>query len=254
MGSFGKGSLQKRFCRFPRSFRKLSAPFPDAIKRISANFRKFSQNFPKLSAKKPSLTTPYKWTAEKCHFNGQKWYTIFTRPWVGVRNCQCKGTPISIDRCLCVGNEKCARTLFAQTFLNTPRGPGHPSKIAGTSQIPLFERNTSFSDPLTLAFFDFLAFFVFRFSSLFFVRFPSFSEDFRGSAKRQTPCDFGENPLLFPKKQGLEGQGKEDKLSREGTNFSATTPSCGRPPPHRAVSGPKNLIFVLFSLAWFSIV
>ena len=24
-------------------------------------------------------------------------------------------------------------------FLNTPRGPGHPGKIPGTSQIPLFE-------------------------------------------------------------------------------------------------------------------
>ena len=43
---------------------------------------------------------------------------------------------------------------------------------------------------------------------------------------------------------------KEDKLSRQGTNFSATTPSRGRPPPHRAVSGPKQLIFVLFFLAW----
>ena len=38
---------------------------------------------------------------------------------------------------------------------------------------------------------------------------------------------------------------KEDKLStREGTNFSATTPSRGT--LHRVVSGPKKLIFVLF--------
>ena len=32
------------------------------------------------------------------------------------------------------------RTNFSCTnFLNTPRGPGHPGKIPGTSQIPLFE-------------------------------------------------------------------------------------------------------------------
>ena len=34
----------------------------------------------------------------------------------------------------------------------------------------------------------------------------------------------------------------------EDTNFSATTPSRGRPPPHWAVSGPKKLIFVFFVL------
>ena len=35
---------------------------------------------------------------------------------------------------------KCARTVFFFTnFLNTPRGPGHPGKIPGTSQVPPFE-------------------------------------------------------------------------------------------------------------------
>ena len=29
--------------------------------------------------------------------------------------------------------------FFCTKFLNTPRGPGHPGKIPGTSQIPLFE-------------------------------------------------------------------------------------------------------------------
>ena len=29
--------------------------------------------------------------------------------------------------------------IFCTNFLNTPRGPGHPGKIPGTSQIPLFE-------------------------------------------------------------------------------------------------------------------
>ena len=84
-----------------------------------------------------------------------------------------------------IGSEKCAQTFFCTSFSNTAKGPGHPGKIPGTSQmmIPLFEKP------------------------------------------------------------------KEDKLSREGTNFSATTPSRGRPPPHRAVSGPKKLIFVLFFLA-----
>ena len=48
----------------------------------------------------------------------------------------------------------------------------------------------------------------------------------------------------------LSSKPKEDKLLREGTNFSAATPSRGRPPSHRVVSGPKKLIFVLFFLAW----
>ena len=51
MGSLGKGSLQKIFRKFPRNFRKLSEPFPGAIKlislQISANFSaEFSANFP----------------------------------------------------------------------------------------------------------------------------------------------------------------------------------------------------------------
>ena len=32
-----------------------------------------------------------------------------------------------------------ARTFLAQTFLNTPRGPGHPGQIPGTSQVPPFQ-------------------------------------------------------------------------------------------------------------------
>ena len=28
---------------------------------------------------------------------------------------------------------------FCTTFLNTPRGPGHPGKIPGTSQVPPFQ-------------------------------------------------------------------------------------------------------------------
>ena len=54
------------------------------------------------------------------------------------------------------------------------------------------------------------------------------------------------------RKNGLTSLFKEVrvlKVSRAGAKFSATTPSRGRPPPHRVVSGPKNLIFVLFFLA-----
>ena len=61
---------------------------------------------------------------------------------------------------------------------------------------------------------------------------------------RDIPAKFPGHPRFISSKP------KEDKLSRESTNFSATTPSRGRPPPHRAVSGPKKLIFVLFFLAW----
>ena len=56
----------------------------------------------------------------------------------------------------------------------------------------------------SLAFFDFLAFFVFRFPLRFCV-FPFFSKDFRGSAKRKTL--FGRFSLLFfffARKQGAK--------------------------------------------------
>ena len=77
------------------------------------------------------------------------------------------------------------------------------------------------------------------------------------SRGRKTSTDFF-LPKLFEhpaglrdipaKPQILPSKPKEDKLSSEGTNSSTTTPSRGRPPPHRAVSGPKELIFVLFVL------
>ena len=41
---------------------------------------------------------------------------------------------------------------------------------------------------------------------------------------------------------------KEDKLSREGTNFSTPTPSRGRPPPHPAVSPAGRFSRILESL------
>ena len=51
----------------------------------------------------------------------------------------------------------------------------------------------------------------------------------------------GDIPAKFPAHaRCLSSKPKEDKLSREGTNFSATTPSRGRPPPHRVVSDPKS--------------
>ena len=58
-------------------------------------------------------------------------------------------------------------------------------------------------------------------------------------------------PAKFPKRpRFLPSKPKEDKLLREGPNFSTTTPFRGRHPPHPAVSGPKKLISVLFFLAW----
>ena len=57
-------------------------------------------------------------------------------------------------------------------------------------------------------------------------------------------------PAKIPRRpRFLSSKPKEDKVSSESTIFSATTPSHGRPPPHRAVSGPKKLFFVLFFLA-----
>ena len=56
------------------------------------------------------------------------------------------------------------------------------------------------------------------------------------------PAKFPGHPRFLPSKP------KEDKLSREGTNFSTPTPSGGRPPPQPAVSGPKKVnLCALFS-------
>ena len=63
--------------------------------------------------------------------------------------------------------------------------------------------------PPILAFFDFLAFFVFRFSLLFLAFFLPFPR-ILGVPRREKPCVFGEKPCFFPKKQGLEGQGFRD--------------------------------------------
>ena len=57
---------------------------------------------------------------------------------------------------------------------------------------------------------------------------------------RDIPARFPEHPSFPPSKP------KEDKLSREGTNFSTPTPSQGRPLPHPTISGPIKLICVLF--------
>ena len=56
-------------------------------------------------------------------------------------------------------------------------------------------------------FFDFLTFLFSDFPCFFLCVFLSFSKDLRGSAKNRNPCFFQGCPLLFPKKQGLEGQG-----------------------------------------------
>ena len=58
----------------------------------------------------------------------------------------------------------------------------------------------AFPDPPILAFFDFLAFFVFRFSLLFCAFFLLFSKDFRVSAKRKTLAFFWGKTLAFSKK------------------------------------------------------
>ena len=72
-------------------------------------------------------------------------------------------------------------------------------------------------DPPILAFFDFLAFFVFRFSLLFFVRvFPSFSMDCRGSAKRKTLAFFSGKTLAFSKKARVGGSGSCTNIREPG--------------------------------------
>ena len=60
------------------------------------------------------------------------------------------------------------------------------------------------------------------------------------SAVQDILAKFLRHPGIPPSKP------KENKLSKEGTNFFTPTPSRGRPPSHPAVSGPKKLVFVLF--------
>ena len=62
MGSFGKGSLQKVFCKFrkisAKKIRRISAPFPDATKRIFSNFREFSVEILQTFRKNPFANDP----------------------------------------------------------------------------------------------------------------------------------------------------------------------------------------------------
>ena len=86
--------------------------------------------------------------------------------------------PTPPPRQLSLGAEKENKLFFCTSILNTPRGPGHPSKVIGHPRFPPFKP-------------------------------------------------------------------KESRFSREGTNFSTTTPLRERSPPHPAISGPKQLFFVL---------
>ena len=68
-------------------------------------------------------------------------------------------------------------------------------------------------DPPILAFFDFLAFFVFRFPLLFCAFFLSFPR-ILGVPRREEPLHFLGFPwLFFPKRQGFQGQGKWPKVA-----------------------------------------
>ena len=60
--------------------------------------------------------------------------------WIhGNRGKHGKMSPQRLRNARFVGNETCAQTFSALTFLNTPQGSGTSGKIPGTSQIPLFE-------------------------------------------------------------------------------------------------------------------
>ena len=73
--------------------------------------------------------------------------------------------------------------------------------------------------------FRFLCFFCFPIFLAFFVRF-AFSKDLRGSAKRNTLAFWRKKPLLFPKKQGLEGQGKGPNHGPTGPNRTFKPRDC----------------------------
>ena len=101
-----------------------------------------------------------------------------------------------------------------------------------------------YPDPPILAFFDFLAFFVFRFSLLFCAFFLSFPRIVGVPRREKKPCFFGgKKPLLFPKKQGLEGQGtdgRSETLSELLFRSALCCSACGvLQTRHRSVSSKR---------------
>ena len=91
---------------------------------------------------------------------------------------------------------------WSQTMVS--EGPDHG---VGVDPETVNENKHKYPDPPILAIFDFLAFSVFRFPLLFWAFFLSFPR-LLGVPRREKPLFLlGEKPLLFPKKQGLEGQG-----------------------------------------------
>ena len=93
-----------------------------------------------------------------------------------------------------------------------------------TLQSLLFSISLLFSFPIFLAF--------------FLCVFPLFSKNFRGSAKRKTLAFLGGKPLLFPKKQGLEGQGLAHRNRSDFCDLRLRCPS--RTPEIAAISATRE--------------
>ena len=53
--------------------------------------------------------------------------------------CRMKGDAVTHTYSFFPRERKMCTNFFCTNFSNTPRGPGHPGKIPGTFQIPLFE-------------------------------------------------------------------------------------------------------------------
>ena len=154
-----------------------------------------------------------------------------------------------------LGKEKMRTNFFCTNFFNSPRGPGHPGKIPGTSQVPPFQTQGRQT---------------FKWGHELFDHHPF---------AWKTPTQRRKQRTRPPPKENLLGNfsGLKEKLSRSvvdtktlktrkpylppksllcGPHFfsakkSSALEQCGvcflfSQPPHRAVSGRKKLSFVLF--------
>ena len=97
--------------------------------------------------------------------------------------------------------------LKSQKSLKQGLSGGLPSPKKNTRKCLNQKKRGVHPNLLFLAFWVFLAFFLFKEVLAILSVFPFFPREFRGSASRRNPCLFGGFPCCFPKRQGKEDQG-----------------------------------------------
>ena len=136
------------------------------------------------------------------------------KEWVG---------PKSSQRAKGKSPEEVILARFSAIHLWGRLGRGHCREISAnfheiSANFP--QNSRTLPDPPILCFFRFPCFFCFPIFLAFSCVFPSFSKDFRGSAKRETLAFLGKNPCFFEKKGGVGGSG-----FRARTKLSSAPPT-----------------------------